>query len=119
MKNVLIICLTLLLKSTFGQNPPSLLKYKNKDFTLSYPANWDTVCKDNRMTFMAVEKKKNDKDIFRENFCIYSIGINEHVYLQTLIEKVSTEFIKQGNPEANILKQAVTRNKKEISYGIF
>jgi hypothetical protein len=105
---------------TKNKSDDMFLLHKNpiSKFSIVYPKDWDTTKKDNRIIFMAVEKRKSETDKFRENFTIYSVELPNGYDLDTVLESAKQGFI-QKYPNDNIVEQGVKKNKNGITYGLF
>lgn len=86
---------------------------------MSYPAKWDTTNKDKRIIFMAVEKRKNDKDVFKENFTVYTVTLDKAMEMNIIVESAAAAFKQQGNTDKDIIEKGVKKTKKGLSYGLF
>ena len=112
MKLKIIIILSLLLNISFGQTQTSFSKYNNKLFSVTYPATWDTTNKDSRIIFMAVEKRKNEKDAFKENFTLYTVNLDKAMTLENIVESAADAFKQKGNSDNDISEKSVKKTKK-------
>jgi len=84
---------------------------RDKGFSLSYPAKWDTILKDSNMVFVAVEHDADTLDKFNEGFNV-TVFPNEGLTLSQMVDE-NIKMLKSYYGNSEIVRTSI-KNKNGL-----